>query len=103
MPDMLFQNKCLHLLLVFVLLAGVLACQRKEQNSPPGYSLNKPERSDLGKVLNEISGLFYSAEDSSLLAVADSKEKIFQINLKTKKLQDYTEKIIASDSDVEDI
>lgn len=103
MSNMLFQNKCLLLSAILVLCFGLLSCHRKEQHSPPGYALSKPDRSDLGKVLNEISGIFYNADDSTLLAVADSKEKIFQINLKTKKLQDYTDKIIPPDSDVEDI
>ena len=100
---MLFQNKCLHILL---LLAGALmftACQNNGQQSPQGYALDKPKRSELGKALNEISGLFYSEADSSLLAVSDSKEKVFQIDLRTRKLADYTDKVIQSNSDVEDI
>jgi uncharacterized protein YjiK len=103
MPDMLFQNKCLLLTAVILSCLGLGSCQRDKHHSPGGYNLNEPKRSDLGKVLNEISGIFYSADDSSLLAIADSKEKIFQINLKTQKLQDYTDKIIPPNSDVEDL
>lgn len=103
MPDMLFQNKCLLLAAIILCCVGLVGCQRNNHHSPAGYNLNEPKRSDLGKALNEISGIFYSVEDSSLLAIADSKEKIFQINLKTQKLQDYTGKIIPSNSDLEDL
>lgn len=103
MTNMLFQNKCLLCFAISLVCCCSFSCKRDNQSSPPGYALDKPERSELGKVLNEISGIYYSADDSTLLAVADSKEKIFQVNLKTKKLQDYTGKIIPSDSDVEDI
>jgi uncharacterized protein YjiK len=103
MPDMLFQNQCLPIAIIALASISFTACQRSGHQSPAGYSLNDPRRSELGKALNEISGIFYSAEDSSLLAVADSKEKIFQINLKTQKLQDYSDKVIPPDSDPEDI
>jgi hypothetical protein len=47
---------------------------------------------ELGKVLNEISGLFYNTEDRTLLAISDSKGKVFQINTSTYKLKDFAEK-----------
>jgi uncharacterized protein YjiK len=100
---MLFQNKCLLLTLFIVVFLSVAGCRNNDRSSPAGYDLNNPRRSDLGKVLNEISGINFSTADSSLLAIADSKEKIFKINLKTQQLEDYTDKIIPSNSDVEDV
>ena len=100
---MLFQNKCLPFAGVLIAVLFIISCKNGGQKSPEGYALDKPKRSELGKVLNEISGITYSAEDSSILAVSDSKEKVFQINLRNRKLADYTEKVIDSNSDVEDI
>ena len=101
---MLFQNKCLPLLgAILISSFFYTSCKNGAQRSPDGYTLSKPKQSELGKALNEISGICYNAEDSSLLAISDSKEKIFEIALKTRKLQDYTDKIINSNSDVEDI
>jgi uncharacterized protein YjiK len=97
---MLFQKKCLVVLFVVLLASG---CKDKNHNSPQDYALNEPQRVELGKALNEISGIAFSAEDSSLLAVSDSKEKIYQIDLIKKKLKDYTEKLVSSSSDLEDI
>lgn len=99
---MLFQNKCLLLLIVLGMCIHT-SCKRKGHSSPAGYDLNNPQTFELGKSLNEISGIFFSAEDSSLLTVSDSKEKIIQVDLKTKKLEDITGKIIPPDSDLEDI
>jgi uncharacterized protein YjiK len=56
----------------------------------------------LGKSVNEISGLTFNTDDSSLLAISDSKRKIFQIDLKKEKLKDYAEKIYTQ-SDFEDL
>lgn len=104
MPNMLFQNKCLHRLTALVLIAFfVAACNHSGQLSPAGYQLDKPVRTELGKALNEISGIWFSAEDSSLLAIADNKEKVYQIDLKIKKLKDYTDKVVNSNSNLEDV
>jgi len=99
---MLFQNKCLLLLIVLGMCINT-SCKRKGHSSPTGYDLNNPQSFELGKSLNEISGIFFSAEDSSLLTISDSKEKIIQVDLRTKKLEDITGKIIPPDSDLEDI
>jgi uncharacterized protein YjiK len=64
--------------------------------------MNKPQVMQLGKVLNEISGLVYT-EDNNLLAISDSKEKVFKIDLKTKKLKDFTDKVVGPDNDLEDL
>ena len=104
MPNMLFQNKCLHTLSI-LFLAGLFAvsCRHSGQLSPQGYDFDKPLKSELGKALNEISGIWYSREDSSLLAIADNKEKVYEIDLKIKKLKDYTEKVVSSNSNLEDV
>jgi uncharacterized protein YjiK len=57
----------------------------------------------LGKVLNEISGITFNEDDNTLLAISDSKEKVFQININKQKLKDYTDKVVGSNSDLEDI
>src|SRR5688572_20525215 len=104
MRQMLFQNKCLLLIAhFFAILLFLISCKSKGENAPTGFQLDKPKRSELGKALNEISGLFYSVDDSSLLAIADSKEKVFQIDLRTRKLKDYTDKVVNPGSDVEDV
>ena len=61
-------------------------CKQQSYASPQGYDLNKPQKENLGKVLNEISGLDFNEEDSSLSAISDSKEKVFGIELKKLKL-----------------
>jgi uncharacterized protein YjiK len=100
----LFQTGCplcyLGLVCAITLLAG---CDSQSYSSPEGYDLRKPEKAELGKVLNEISGISYNLNDSSLLAIADSKKKIFEISLKRGKLRDYTDDIVGPDQDLEDI
>lgn len=101
---MLSQNKCLpfHFAL-FVCALLFISCRQNSNSSPQNYQIGKPEQTILGKVLNEISGITFSAEDSSLLAVSDSKLQVFQLDLKNIKLKDYTGSVIAPDSDMEDI
>lgn len=102
---MLFQKKCP--LSAFVIVGAISlffsACKNLGQHSPEGYDLSNPQRTELGKVLNEISGICYDGNDSSLLAVSDSKPRVYDINLKTRKLQDRTDKIVEPDSDLEDV
>ena len=100
----LFQTKCPILVFVLLVYAATLhsGCKGEGYGSPAGYNLEKPQEMQLGKVLNEISGICYSTE-GSLLAISDSKEKVFQINLGTKKLKDLTDKVIPPDSDLEDL
>ena len=88
------------LVCALTLLAG---CELQGYNSPEGYNLEGGKPNQLGKTLNEISGICYNTEDSSLLAIADSKRKIIRINLKKLKLKDYTGDIVPPDQDLEDI
>ncbi|HEX2534254.1 MAG TPA: SdiA-regulated domain-containing protein [Chitinophagaceae bacterium] len=64
--------------------------------------MHKPVRRELGKVLNEISGLAFHAEDSALMAISDSKDNIFQIQLRKEKLRDYA-KNFYDQEDFEDL
>lgn len=100
----LFQTQCP--VLTWSLIACALTlhsgCKERGYSSPEGYDLGKPVEMQLGKVLNEISGLAYT-EDNNLIAISDSKEKVFQIGLKNKKLKDLTGKVVTPDSDLEDL
>jgi uncharacterized protein YjiK len=100
----LFQTKCPALLLVLVYALTLSAgCQQQNYASPEGYDLGKPQKMELGKVLNEISGISFNDDDNTILAISDSKEKVFQINVDKKKLKDFTDKVVQSNSDVEDV
>jgi len=86
-----------------LLLSTLLSCKEKHYPSPPGYDLEKPNRMALGKALNEISGItFYKDINNTLFAISDSKEKIFQINVSSKKIKDKAEKF-AGPHDFEDV
>lgn len=78
------------------------ACTERSHRSPEGYNLRHAKSFQLGKELVEISGIVYNEDDTSLLAISDNKEKVYQIDLKTKKLKDYTKKF-AGLYDYEDI
>jgi uncharacterized protein YjiK len=101
MRKMSFQNKCLPLWPAFVLLF-VTACKQRENLSPENYQLHRPQRNVLGKALNEISGICL-AQKNTLLAVSDSKEKIFEIHLASHKLKDHTGPVVESNADLEDV
>ena len=101
----LFQKECLPTPF-FVFVCALLftsGCKSKEELSPEGYQINKPEVIQLGKVLNEISGICYNRENGDLLAISDSKEQVFELDVRNSKLKDYTEKIVPPDSDLEDV
>lgn len=99
------QTKCLLPAGAFLVCAATLlsGCDLQSYDSPSGYDLGHAQKFDLGKDLNEISGICYNAEDSTLLAISDSKKKVFELNVKKPKLKDYTENIVPPDSDLEDI
>lgn len=102
--QILFQTRCPALImLVFVCSYSILCgCTQKSHGSPEGYDFRTPQKRELGKVLNEISGLNYNPENHTLLAISDSKRKIFQIDVKKQKLKDYAEKF-SKQADFEDI
>jgi len=105
MMKQLLQTKCP---VVLCLLLGcaitlLIGCAQQSYSSPEGYDFNHPQKENLGKVLNEISGICFDEQDNTLLAISDSKEKVFQINLNKQKLKDYTDKVVPGKSDIEDI
>lgn len=103
MPQ-LIQTKCPALVIFFVCSVPLLwGCQEKSGLSPAGYDLNNPVSMEMGKVLNEISGLSYVLEDSSLVAISDNQEKIINIKVSDRKLTDKTGKVVAPGSDLEDV
>jgi uncharacterized protein YjiK len=88
--------------IVLILLSiGFGACRNQNGHSPHGYDMNKPKVMNLGKILVEISGLAYTPEN--IVTISDNKEKIFGINLKTKKLTDLKDHVVPPDSDLEDV
>lgn len=100
----LFQTQCPVLSLGFFLAISFIgiSCNNNTYSSPKGYDLRKPVKSELGRDLNEISGMTYNADDKTILAVSDSKRKIFELDLRMLKLRDFSEKMYAQ-SDFEDI
>jgi uncharacterized protein YjiK len=105
MMKQLIQTKCpirLRTVLVCAITLSI-GCKQQSYISPGGYDFSKPQKENLGKVLNEISGICFDADDNALLAISDSKEKVFQINLNKQKLKDYTNNVVPGKSDIEDI
>jgi uncharacterized protein YjiK len=104
MMSNIFQTQCPALILILFtgLLSVVSSCNEESLGSPQGYDLERPVRKELGKVLNEISGLTYNPDDNTLLAISDSRQKIFTINFRTQKLSDYAKKFFEQ-KDFEDL
>ena len=105
MMKQLLQTKCPTTGWAVLVCAITLSigCKGQSYVSPEGYDITKPQKENLGKVLNEISGICFNNDDNTLLAISDSKEKVFQINVNKQKLKDYTDKVVGSNSDLEDI
>ena len=101
---MLFQTQCPVILPAVILSACLMfiSCNERSYGSPKGYNIKEPDSRELGKSVNEISGLTFNTDDSTLLAVSDSKRKIFQLDLSREKLKDYAEKMYTQ-SDFEDL
>ena len=102
---MLFQTKYLLIVLpVTVFALQVLTgCGPRQYSHPTGYDLEHPQQMELGKVLNEISGITYDRQNNSLLAISDSKDKVIEIDLQKQKLKDVTGKIAEPGQDFEDL
>lgn len=103
---MLFQKKCPDVLfLLFVCAILFTAGCKNKSSTMPDYDLGHPEVTLLGSTLNEVSGIYYydQPDDSALLAVVDSKRQVFKLQMKAPELKDYTEKILPSNGDAEDI
>jgi uncharacterized protein YjiK len=104
MMSNIIQTQCPALIIILLigLISVVSSCDDNGLGSPQGYNLDKPVRKKLGKDLNEISGLTYNPDDNTLLAISDSKRKIYTINYRTQKLSDYAEKFY-DQKDFEDL
>jgi hypothetical protein len=64
-----------------------LACKQQEKKriaSPPGYDLSIPEKRTLDEDLDEVSGIFYIAADSSIVTLNDEEGKFYRLNLQGK-------------------
>jgi len=102
----LIQTQCLPLLFILVCsLTLYSSCGESGYGAPQGYDLRRPQKRELGKVLNEISGLAYNSDSNTLLAISDSKGKIFSINPTRGKLSDLAQKFYVSEEqpDYEDL
>lgn len=103
---MLFQKKCpfLYFLVFVCALLFATGCGEKSKTTDD-YNLGEPEITVLGPILNEISGICYynNNGDSALLAIVDSKERVFKLEMKAPQLKDHTEKILPNGKDPEDI
>src|SRR5215216_5945915 len=99
------QTRCLLLLpgLIVCTITLQTGCTHRSYSSPPGYDMGKPNKMELGKVLNEISGIAYDSANKKLLAISDSKAKVFELHLEKHKLKDLTDKVVEADADLEDI
>ena len=66
-----------------------LACKQQEKKqivSPPGYDLSAPEKRILDEDLDEVSGIFYVAADSSIVTLNDEEGKFYRLNLQGKMI-----------------
>jgi len=105
MMNQLNQTKCPALIGALLVCAITLlfGCKEQSYTSPEGYDINKPQKENLGKVLNEISGISFNGDNNTLLAISDSKPKVLEINLNKQKLKDYTDRVVPPNSDIEDV
>lgn len=103
--EKLVQTKCPALLtaLLVYTLTLLSSCNEQSFSSPQGYNMSKPQKMELGKVLNEISGITYYPPNNALLAISDSKDKVFEINIEKRKLKDFTDKVVGPQNDLEDL
>ncbi len=103
----LFQTQCplLGMLLIVCATSLCYGCNEGPYSTPTGYYMKKPKKMELGKVLNEISGISYNADSNTVRAISDSKGKVFELNLSRMKLRDVAEKFYqpADQPDYEDI
>jgi uncharacterized protein YjiK len=105
MMQKLFQTQCPVFFGVLLVCAATLCygCKQHGYGSPAGYNIEKPAEVQLGKVLNEISGLSFYPPAKSFLTVADDKEKVIEIRLKDGKLRDVSGKVLEKKGDPEDL
>src|ERR1700704_4504811 len=79
------------------------SCQNKRViYTPQGYIITKPDATELGSKLREISGIFW-LDDHRMIANNDEVGKIFFINLNDKKDFSYPAVTFGEKQDYEDI
>lgn len=64
-----------------------LACKVKEKKqftSPAGYDLSQPVKLLLSEDLDEISGLYFNAKDSTIITLNDEEGKLYTVDLNGK-------------------
>jgi len=94
------KQRSLFLLVLYFLLAG---CQtRRVIYTPKGYDITKPDITELGNKLREISGIFWINE-TTMLAQNDESGKIFTINPEDKQDFTYPNIVFGEKTDYEDI
>ena len=89
--------------MLLVLYFLVSACQQKRVIlTPKGYNITKPDKTELGGKLREISGIAW-VDENTMLAENDEAGKVFTINLKDKQDFKYPNFIFGERQDYEDI
>ena len=89
--------------MLLVLYFLVSACQQKRViYTPIGYNITKPEKTELGGKLREISGIAW-VDENTMLAENDEAGKVFTINLQDKKDFKYANFTFGERQDYEDI
>lgn len=91
-------------LIFFVTFVGALySCESERVTyTPAGYDITKPDDSELGNKLREVSGICW-VNDSLMLANNDEVGKIFAINLRDMKNFNYRNIKFGEKNDYEDI
>jgi hypothetical protein len=80
-----------------------ITCRTKRiVNTPQGYDITKPEKTELGNKLREISGIAW-VNENTMLAENDEAGKIFTINLDDKNNLSYPSIVFGPKDDYEDI
>jgi uncharacterized protein YjiK len=88
-------KKNLFIFLLIGMLPAFVACrqvQKKDKDklypSPPGYHLNNPYVLNLSAEMDEISGINFSVNDTSVFAICDDKGSLYKVHLKYKRRVD---------------
>lgn len=88
---------------VFILsMLGITCSTKRIVSTPQGYDITKPEKTELGNKLREISGIAW-VNENTMLAENDEAGKIFTINLKDKSDVSYPTMVFGPKDDYEDI
>jgi hypothetical protein len=89
-------------LLLPILLLFASCTNKRVIYTPQGYDITKPDVTDLGNKLREISGIFW-VNDTFMLANNDEAGRIFRLNPSDKKDFTYPNVKFAEKDDYEDI